>query len=243
MRTERARSNTSVERAVPDTRRLPAAVGAAILAAVLFGASTPFAKLLLERMPPVLLAGLLYLGSGCGLTFLYLCRRGKRNEAEHARADTFRNRLDGPAFAGGIAALKYDDDAQTFMLHPFLEITKPGLEFAQFLLILFALHRFSKVGAFHKFAFIMASLIPGLAATKALRYLRCRDRFQAKLTRTMIRAPPVCRRRVENDDVHGVRMTAASSLPQPWLCLVFEKLLARGLPRTYGLELTYEFGR
>jgi drug/metabolite transporter (DMT)-like permease len=48
------------------TKTLPAGVGVAILAAVLFGASTPFAKLLLGEIPPVLLAGLLYLGSGAG---------------------------------------------------------------------------------------------------------------------------------------------------------------------------------
>ncbi len=46
----------------------------ALLAAALFGASTPFAKLLLGDMPPVLLAGLLYLGSGIGLTLIRLVR-------------------------------------------------------------------------------------------------------------------------------------------------------------------------
>lgn len=40
---------------------------AALAAAVLFGASTPFAKLLLAHTGPWLLAGLLYLGSGIGL--------------------------------------------------------------------------------------------------------------------------------------------------------------------------------
>lgn len=40
---------------------------AALGAALLFGASTPFAKQLVGSMPPVLLAGLLYLGSGVGL--------------------------------------------------------------------------------------------------------------------------------------------------------------------------------
>ena len=39
----------------------------ALAAAALFGASTPFAKLLVGRVEPVLLAGLLYFGSGCGL--------------------------------------------------------------------------------------------------------------------------------------------------------------------------------
>ena len=42
-------------------------VTAALLAAALFGASTPFSKLLLGRIDPLLLAGLLYLGSGVGL--------------------------------------------------------------------------------------------------------------------------------------------------------------------------------
>jgi len=39
----------------------------ALLAAVLFGASTPAAKTLLLQVDPLLLAGLLYLGSGLGL--------------------------------------------------------------------------------------------------------------------------------------------------------------------------------
>lgn len=46
----------------------------ALLAAVLFGASTPFAKLLIGEVPPVLLGGLLYLGSGLGLTLVRLVR-------------------------------------------------------------------------------------------------------------------------------------------------------------------------
>ena len=42
----------------------------ALLAAALFGASTPFAKLLVGNEAPVMLAGLLYLGSGIGLTLI-----------------------------------------------------------------------------------------------------------------------------------------------------------------------------
>jgi len=42
-------------------------VRSALAAALLFGAGTPFAKLLLEGASPWLLAGLLYLGSGVGL--------------------------------------------------------------------------------------------------------------------------------------------------------------------------------
>jgi drug/metabolite transporter (DMT)-like permease len=45
----------------------PTSIAAALIAALLFGVSTPFAKLLAADMPPILLAGLLYLGSGLGL--------------------------------------------------------------------------------------------------------------------------------------------------------------------------------
>lgn len=48
----------------------------ALGAAVLFGASTPFAKLLTGDLPPVLLAGLLYLGSGLGLALVRVVRDG-----------------------------------------------------------------------------------------------------------------------------------------------------------------------
>jgi len=40
------------------------AIVAALVAALLFGASTPFAKILVGELSPVLLAALLYLGSG-----------------------------------------------------------------------------------------------------------------------------------------------------------------------------------
>ena len=47
----------------------------ALAAALLFGASTPLAKLLLGNMPPLLLAGLFYLGSGLGLSVVLAVRR------------------------------------------------------------------------------------------------------------------------------------------------------------------------
>lgn len=73
--------------------RIPAGSGViyALTAAVLFGASTPFAKLLVGQVEPILLAGLLYLGSGCGLfAWRWLAARGKRlgsPEAPLRRAD------------------------------------------------------------------------------------------------------------------------------------------------------------
>ena len=63
----------------------------ALGSALIFGASTPFAKLLLGGgTDPGLLAGLLYLGSGCGLAVFWLARRaaGMRPEASLQRTDT-----------------------------------------------------------------------------------------------------------------------------------------------------------
>ena len=47
----------------------------AMAAAALFGASTPAAKALTESMAPLVLAGLLYAGSGTGLAAWLLLRR------------------------------------------------------------------------------------------------------------------------------------------------------------------------
>lgn len=50
--------------------RVNRGIGAAVTAALLFGAGTPFAKLLVEKTDPWTLAALLYLGSGVGLWLL-----------------------------------------------------------------------------------------------------------------------------------------------------------------------------
>jgi drug/metabolite transporter (DMT)-like permease len=55
-------------------KRPIAPAATALLAAALFGASTPFAKALAGQMSPALLAGTLYIGSGAGLTLLQFLR-------------------------------------------------------------------------------------------------------------------------------------------------------------------------
>lgn len=76
----------------------------ALLAAVLFGASTPFAKLLVGRVDPVLLAGLLYLGSGCGLfAWRWLwSRRTPRGPAEAPLRRADIPWLGGAVLFGGV---------------------------------------------------------------------------------------------------------------------------------------------
>lgn len=60
----------------------------ALLAAALFGASTPLAKGLLQNTSPQLLAGLLYLGSGLGLSLAWGVQRDRRQrEAALSRRD------------------------------------------------------------------------------------------------------------------------------------------------------------
>ncbi len=62
----------------------------ALASAVLFGASTPFAKLLLGNTSPWMMAGLLYLGAGLGLAAVHLSRRTlglPTTEAPLRRAD------------------------------------------------------------------------------------------------------------------------------------------------------------
>ncbi|MHB8167039.1 MAG: DMT family transporter [Sulfuricella sp.] len=78
----------------------------ALLAAALFGASTPFSKTLVGQIAPVTLAGLLYLGSGIGLLIWFTLRA---LAAGNKRATSARLTLPdlpwlgGAILAGGIA--------------------------------------------------------------------------------------------------------------------------------------------
>lgn len=61
------------------------AVLAAILAAILFGVSTPVSKMLLAGISPALMAALLYLGAGAGVFVMNLVRRARTAEQTEAR--------------------------------------------------------------------------------------------------------------------------------------------------------------
>jgi drug/metabolite transporter (DMT)-like permease len=74
-----------------------AAIAYALASAALFGASTPLAKLLVGEIAPLLLAGLLYLGSGIGLLVWFLLRGSTERAKGLGRADL-------PWLAGAIAA-------------------------------------------------------------------------------------------------------------------------------------------
>lgn len=74
----------------------------ALIAALLFGASAPLAKLLLGEVEPIPLAAFLYLGSGIGLLVVKLFQRAGNSEAKVEKSD-FRW-LTGAILAGGVAA-------------------------------------------------------------------------------------------------------------------------------------------
>lgn len=71
----------------------------ALIAAVLFGAATPLSKVLLRELPPVQLAGLLYLGAAAGLLPV-VAWRGGGSSAGISRRGTLR--LMGAIAFGGI---------------------------------------------------------------------------------------------------------------------------------------------
>jgi drug/metabolite transporter (DMT)-like permease len=79
-----------------------AGIGKALAAAALFGLSTPLAKTLIADIAPQVLAGLLYLGSGVGLTLFWLFRRARRVPAgtRHLRGPTYPG-LPGPLSPAG----------------------------------------------------------------------------------------------------------------------------------------------
>lgn len=72
----------------------------ALAAAALFGASTPLAKLLIGDLSPILLAGLLYLGSGVGIVLVRLI--GDRGWASSGLARAEWPWLLGAIFFGGV---------------------------------------------------------------------------------------------------------------------------------------------
>jgi drug/metabolite transporter (DMT)-like permease len=79
------------------------AIFQALAAAALFGATTPFAKALLGTLPPFMVAGLFYLGSGVGLAIAIALRRGSRAVSQSQNESSLKT-AEIPWLAGAIAA-------------------------------------------------------------------------------------------------------------------------------------------
>lgn len=93
----------SMPESQPNNRLLPRGVGSSFLAALLFGVTTPFAKLLLGDVTPVLLAALFYLGSGLGLTVVSFIRRNATAKETPLKEKDFPW-LAGALLFGGVLA-------------------------------------------------------------------------------------------------------------------------------------------
>lgn len=52
----------------------------ALLAAALYAVNSPISKILLDYMPPTLMAGFLYVGAGVGITIIALIRKIRKTE-------------------------------------------------------------------------------------------------------------------------------------------------------------------
>jgi len=78
----------------------------ALTAAILFGVSTPLAKVLLGTVPPLVLAGLLYAGSGVGLLLLLIVSRGLNPHKSTIALPRHREWLwlGGAILSGGVIA-------------------------------------------------------------------------------------------------------------------------------------------
>jgi hypothetical protein len=87
--------------------KLNRSIAAALVSALLFGVSTPLAKALVVEVPPLALAGLLYLGSGVGLLTWRWLRQRKRAASDPGEAPLARTDwgwMAGAVLAGGIIA-------------------------------------------------------------------------------------------------------------------------------------------
>lgn len=61
-------------------RNMQKGIAFAILAAALYAVNAPFSKILLDFMPPTLMAGFLYIGAGAGMVLIALARRLRNTE-------------------------------------------------------------------------------------------------------------------------------------------------------------------
>ncbi|MDY5473963.1 MAG: EamA family transporter [Holdemanella porci] len=66
-------------------QKIKKGISFAILAAALYVVNAPFSKILLEFMPPTLMAGFLYVGAGVGMIFIALIRKIKKYEAKELK--------------------------------------------------------------------------------------------------------------------------------------------------------------
>jgi drug/metabolite transporter (DMT)-like permease len=101
------------------------ALTAALASAVLFGATTPIAKELLSGVSPLMVAGLLYVGSGVGVSLVWLAQDRGRTPIGLLRTDWMW--LAGATLAGGLASLLLNLETVFTALLAWIAALGPGL--------------------------------------------------------------------------------------------------------------------
>ena len=105
----------------------------------------------------------------------------QRDDAEHARADAFGDRFDRASLSRAIAAFEYDDDARSFVLHPFLKQAQFGLQPAQLFFVFFPLHIFR-----NRRALIANRIIENIARASRFGHKALQGAFFSVTPRTII---------------------------------------------------------
>ena len=80
-----------------------------------------------------------YVALGVELGFFAVGRGGQRYYTKYSWANSLRDRLDGAAFAGGVAPFEDDDHSEARVYNPLLQQAQLGLQLSQLLLVGFAL--------------------------------------------------------------------------------------------------------
>ena len=88
-------------------KRQAMAVVLALLAAIFYAINTPFSKILLNQIPPTMMAAFLYLGAGIGVGFLYLF---------HVKGEDKSERLTRKDFPYTIGMIVLDIAAPIFLM-------------------------------------------------------------------------------------------------------------------------------
>lgn len=78
-------TSEEIKEALMKDKSLKVGIFLAILAAALYAINSPLSKILLDYMPPTLMAGFLYIGAGIGMLVIAIVRKCKKTEKVEAK--------------------------------------------------------------------------------------------------------------------------------------------------------------
>src|SRR5262249_14237165 len=113
------------------------------------------------------------------LSLLSFTRCRECHNSEHSRAHSFGNRPDGSAFSASVATFKHNNDAQSLLFDPILQMAELDLKLVQLSFVSLALHLgiFVRFGQFrtpsHEFVLSTFQAI-AIVAEHGRNYNKCR---------------------------------------------------------------------